>query len=166
VTRWSSVRVDVQPISLRPDESQFLETQQANISEIARFFGIPAEMVGGKTGSSLTYANVEQRSLDFLTYGVAFWLKRIEDAFFDLLPQPQFVKFDTGRAVADGRGDAGEGAGAVRGGEGVAAVADLAGDGRAAADRGREGRAGACAADCDGDGDAACESDGVVVGGE
>jgi HK97 family phage portal protein len=84
------------PISLRPDESQFLETQQANISEIARFFGIPAEMVGGKTGSSLTYANVEQRSLDFLTYGVAFWLKRVEDAFFDLLPQPQFVKFDTG----------------------------------------------------------------------
>lgn len=83
------------PISVRPEESQFLETQQANISEIARFFGVPAEMIGGKTGSSLTYANVEQRSLDFLTYGVSFWLKRIEDQFYNLLPAPQFVQFDT-----------------------------------------------------------------------
>lgn len=86
--------IKYQPISVRPNESQFLETQAANISEIARFFGIPAEMVGGKTGSSLTYTNVEQRSLDFLTYGVSFWLKRIEDAFFGLLPQPQFVRFN------------------------------------------------------------------------
>jgi HK97 family phage portal protein len=83
------------PISVKPEESQFLQTQQANIVEIARFFGVPAEMVGGQSGSSLTYSNVEQRSLDFLTYGVQFWLKRIEDAFFDLLPQPQFVQFNT-----------------------------------------------------------------------
>lgn len=82
-------------MSVKPEESQFLQTQEANISEIARFFNIPAEMVGGKTGSSLTYTNVEQRSLDFLTYGVSFWLKRIEDAFFGLLPQPQFVQFNT-----------------------------------------------------------------------
>jgi HK97 family phage portal protein len=82
-------------ISVKPEESQFLATQRANISEIARFFSIPAEMIGGETGSSLTYSNVEQRSIDFLTYGVSFWLKRIEDAFSVLLPQPQFVKFNT-----------------------------------------------------------------------
>jgi HK97 family phage portal protein len=82
-------------ISVKPEESQFLETQAANISEIARVFGVPAEMVGGKVGSSMTYSNVEQRSLDFLTYGVAMWLRRIEDAFFTLLPQQQYVQFDT-----------------------------------------------------------------------
>ena len=82
-------------ISVKPEESQFLETQQANISEIARVFGVPAEMVGGKVGSSMTYSNVEQRSIDFLTYGVSMWLRRIEDAFFPLLPQQQFVQFDT-----------------------------------------------------------------------
>jgi len=43
----------------------------------------------------MTYANVEQRSLDFLTYAVSFWLKRIEDAFFPLLPEPQYVRFNT-----------------------------------------------------------------------
>lgn len=85
--------ITYKPISVSAEESQFLATQRANISEIARYFGIPAEMIGGETGSSLTYSNVEQRSLDFLTYGVAFWLKRIEDSFFNLLPQPQYVKF-------------------------------------------------------------------------
>jgi len=86
--------VKYQAISIAPEESQFLETQQATIGDIARYFNIPAEMVGGKAGSSLTYSNVEQRSIDFLTYGVGFWLKRIEDAFFDVLPKSQFVEFD------------------------------------------------------------------------
>lgn len=43
----------------------------------------------------MTYSNVEQRSLDFLTYSVSFWLKRIEDALFPVLPQPQYVQFNT-----------------------------------------------------------------------
>lgn len=81
-------------ISVAPEESQFLLTQQANVAQIARYFGIPPEMVGGSGGNSLTYANVEQRQLDFFTLGVSFWLKRIEDAMFDLLPAPQFVRFN------------------------------------------------------------------------
>jgi HK97 family phage portal protein len=87
--------ITYQAISVKPEESQFLETQAANISEIARIFGVPSEMVGGKVGSSMTYSNVEQRSIDFLTYSVSMWLRRIEDAFFSLLPQPQYVQFDT-----------------------------------------------------------------------
>ena len=81
-------------IQVRPEESQFLLTQQANVAQIARFFHVPAGMVGGSEGGSMTYTNVEQRSLDFLTYGVSFWLKRIEDSFFPLLPKPQYVRFD------------------------------------------------------------------------
>ncbi|GAC1373733.1 MAG: hypothetical protein NVSMB4_00620 [Acidimicrobiales bacterium] len=42
-----------------------------------------------------TYANVEQRGIDFLTFGVAFWLKRLEDATTVLLAGPQFTRFDT-----------------------------------------------------------------------
>jgi len=83
------------PIQVTPEESQFLATQQANVAQIARFFWIPPEMVGGSGGNSMTYANVEQRSLDFLTYAVSFWLKRIEDAMFDLLPARQYVRFNT-----------------------------------------------------------------------
>jgi HK97 family phage portal protein len=86
--KWEQIQVS-------PEESQFLATQQANVAQIARFFWIPPEMVGGDGGNSMTYANVEQRSLDFLTYAVSFWLKRIEDAVFSLLPDPQYVRFNT-----------------------------------------------------------------------
>jgi HK97 family phage portal protein len=87
--------LDYQQISVPPEESQFLATQQANVAQIARFFGVPPEMVGGSGGHSMTYANVEQRSLDFLTYTLAPWLKRIEDSITALLPANVYVKFRT-----------------------------------------------------------------------
>lgn len=79
---------------VKPDESQFLETQQTNIARIAQFFGVPAEMVGGKTGSSLTYNTVEMNNQTFLDQAIRPWLKRIEDAFSLLLPSTQMAQFD------------------------------------------------------------------------
>jgi HK97 family phage portal protein len=87
--------IDYVPIAVHPEESQFLATQQANATQIARFFGIPAHMIDAPSGGSMTYANMEQKSLDFLTFSLSPWLKRIEDAFFPLLPGQQFVKFRT-----------------------------------------------------------------------
>lgn len=91
--------VDYELLPIHAEESQFLKTQQFGIAQIARFFSVPAEMVGGSNGASLTYSTVELNSLNFLTYGVQFWLRRIEDSFFGLLPDPQFVKFNTGALV-------------------------------------------------------------------
>lgn len=82
-------------MAVTPNESQFLETQKANVAQVARYFSVPPEMVGGTSGSSLTYANVEQRSIDFLIYAVQPWLRRIEDALFPLFPPATFVRFDT-----------------------------------------------------------------------
>jgi HK97 family phage portal protein len=39
-----------QPISIGPDEAQFVETQKLNVSAIARIYGVPPVMVGGETG--------------------------------------------------------------------------------------------------------------------
>lgn len=85
--------------SVKAEESQFLATQAFNIGQIARYFKIPAEMVGGSSGSSLTYTTVELNSLQFLTFGLGFWLRRIEDAFFQILPQPQKVQFDVSQLL-------------------------------------------------------------------
>lgn len=82
-------------IQISPEESQFLLTQRFSVSQIARFFGVPAEMIGGESGGSLTYANVEQRSLDFLTYCIQPWLTRIEASLSMMLPVDQYVRFDT-----------------------------------------------------------------------
>jgi HK97 family phage portal protein len=83
------------PIQVTPEESQFLATQQFSVTQIARFFGVPASLIGGDEGNSMTYANVEQRTLDFYLYAVQPWLRRIEQALSDLLPPGEFVVFDT-----------------------------------------------------------------------
>jgi phage portal protein BeeE len=82
-------------IQVKPEESQFLATQQANVAQICRYFGVPAAMVDGPSGGGMQYSNTEQRSIEFLTYTLAHWLRRIEDAVSALLPNGQFVKFNT-----------------------------------------------------------------------
>jgi HK97 family phage portal protein len=84
------------PVSIRPDESQFLETQKATVNSVARIYGVPVEMIGGNSGDSLTYASVEQRTIDFLTYGINPWLVRLETALTELLPRGQVCKFNSG----------------------------------------------------------------------
>jgi HK97 family phage portal protein len=81
-------------IQVKPEESQFLATQNANVSTIAKFFGVPAAMVDGPSGHGMTYTNTQSRGLDFLTYSVGHWLKRFEDAMYGLLPGSQYVKFN------------------------------------------------------------------------
>lgn len=84
-----------QAVQVAADESQFLETQQAIVSDVARAFGVPAEMIGGSAGgNSVTYANREQSAIDFLTFSVNPWLVRLEAALSRQLPSGQFVKFN------------------------------------------------------------------------
>jgi HK97 family phage portal protein len=88
-----------QAISISPEESQFLETTRANVATVARYFGVQPELVGGESGGSLTYANVEQRALDFLQFGLAPWLVRLETAISRLLSSTTTVKFNAGALV-------------------------------------------------------------------
>jgi HK97 family phage portal protein len=88
-----------QPISVNPEESQFLETTQANVRTIARYFGVQPELIGADSGNSLTYANVEQRALDFLTFGLRPWLVRLEVALSALLSSTTTVKFNAAALV-------------------------------------------------------------------
>jgi phage portal protein BeeE len=75
-----------QPIAVLPQESQNLETRKFSIQGACRYFGVPPEMIGSESGQSLTYANSEQRDLDFLKYGVGPKITRLESALNGLLP--------------------------------------------------------------------------------
>jgi HK97 family phage portal protein len=86
---------EFQAIQVKPNESQFLETNNFTSAECCRIFGPGyAEVFGYDTGGSLTYSNVEQRSLDLLTYAADPWLVRLERMLSSLLPRPQEVKFN------------------------------------------------------------------------
>mgnify|MGYP002754012581 CR=1 FL=1 len=66
------------PISIAPNEAQFLETRKFQINEIARIFRVPPHMVGDLEKSS--FSNIEQQSLEFVKYTLDPWVKRFEQA--------------------------------------------------------------------------------------
>ena len=51
-------------------------------------------MVGGTTGASLTYNTVEGQTDWLLMFTLRSWVSKFEAAFFRLMPQPQYVKFN------------------------------------------------------------------------
>lgn len=82
------------PISVPPEEAQFVQTMKMTTNQVAAIYGIPPEMIGGESGSSMTYANVEQQQINFVMFTLRPWLVTLETAFSALLPNRQYVKFN------------------------------------------------------------------------
>ena len=66
------------PISISPEQAQFLETRKFQINEIARIFRVPPHMIGDLEKSS--FSNIEQQSLEFVKYTLEPWIIRWEQA--------------------------------------------------------------------------------------
>ena len=85
------------PISISPNEAQFLETRKFQINEIARIFRVPPHMVGDLEKSS--FSNIEQQSLEFVKYTLEPWLVRWEQSMARVLisrsdKAQYFIKFN------------------------------------------------------------------------
>ena len=85
------------PISISPEQAQFLETRKFQINEIARIFRVPPHMVGDLEKSS--FSNIEQQSLEFVKYTLDPWVIRWEQSIQRSLLTPEekktyFVKFN------------------------------------------------------------------------
>ena len=78
------------PISIPPEQSQFLQTRKFQINEIARIFRIPPHMIGDLEKSS--FSNIEQQSLEFVKYTLTPWLSRWEAAMKKTLLSPSEKK--------------------------------------------------------------------------
>jgi len=85
------------PISISPEQAQFLETRKFQINEIARIFRVPPHMVGDLEKSS--FSNIEQQSLEFVKYTLDPWVIRWEQAlsralFTEEEKTSMFIKFN------------------------------------------------------------------------
>ena len=85
------------PISISPEQAQFLETRKFQINEIARIFRVPPHMVGDLEKSS--FSNIEQQSLEFVKYTLDPWVSRWEQSMARSLLTPEekkqyFMKFN------------------------------------------------------------------------
>jgi len=85
------------PISISPEQAQFLETRKFQINEIARIFRVPPHMVGDLEKSS--FSNIEQQSLEFVKYTLDPWIIRWEQSMMRILlsfdeKKEYFIKFN------------------------------------------------------------------------
>lgn len=82
------------PISISPEDAQFLGTRAAQNIDIAMLFGIPPHMLGQVDKTTSWGTGIEQQGLGFLAYTLSAWLGRFEDAWSAMLPRPQSARFN------------------------------------------------------------------------
>lgn len=77
-------------------QAAFLEQMKYGVTDVCRFFGVPADMIDAEgSSSSITYANVTQRNLQLLVMNLGPAIVRREVALSNLLPRPRYVKLNT-----------------------------------------------------------------------
>ncbi|AKX52028.1 portal protein [Thiopseudomonas alkaliphila] len=72
--------VEAKPIGIDPADAQLLESRGWSVEEICRFFRVPPWMVGHTEKSTSWGTGIEQQMIGFLTFTLAPWLERIEQA--------------------------------------------------------------------------------------
>ena len=90
------------PLSLKANESQFLETLGYSQSEVARLFGPGvAEVLGYSSatgamshGGGQTYANIESRAAHLVVFGLGRWFGRLERLLYAMCPRNRWPSFD------------------------------------------------------------------------
>jgi HK97 family phage portal protein len=81
------------PITVAPEEAQFLGTIRAGARQVESIYGLPPGSAGGEGDSAhRTYANVEQEAQDKVN-ALLPYLTKLEIAFSNLMPRGNYVRF-------------------------------------------------------------------------
>lgn len=96
-----------QPLTIPPDQLQFLQSRRWQTTEIARLFGIPPHLVGDVEKSTSWGTGIEQQNVGFVCYTVSGYTNRIEQRCTRevISTNKQFCEFDLDRLL---RGDMAE----------------------------------------------------------
>jgi len=86
--------MEVGTIGINPVDAQLLQSRGYSVEEICRWFGVPPWMVGHIEKSTSWGTGIEQQMIGFLTFTLAPWLKRIEQAILkDLLAPAERLRY-------------------------------------------------------------------------
>lgn len=81
-------------IGINPNDAQLLESRGFSVEEICRWFRVPPFMVGHSEKSTSWGSGIEQQMIGFLTFTLAPWLRRIEQAISkDLLTPAERLRY-------------------------------------------------------------------------
>lgn len=90
------------PATIPPKDAQWLDTRQFGIQEVARLYGIPADLLMDNSATGNT--NVEDRATSLVKFGLQHWVDRFENRMTThLVPLGTVVELDMRNLL---RGDA------------------------------------------------------------
>lgn len=87
--------MDVMPLTMAPEEAQFLQTRAFQNGQIAMIFGVPPHLIGDVDKSTSWGKGLEEQGRAFVSFGLRFYLARLESALNRQLPDGMSVRFDT-----------------------------------------------------------------------
>lgn len=70
--------LDLETVGFPPEDAQFLQTRQFQVTEIARIFRIPPHMIGDVERSTSWGSGIEQQELSYLNHTLRPWMVRVE----------------------------------------------------------------------------------------
>ena len=86
-------RMDFTPITWSADDSQFIESQQFSVAQIALMFGLhPSDLDASIGGTGMTYSNRQDNALERITESYTPVMMPIEQAWSRLIPGRNFVR--------------------------------------------------------------------------
>lgn len=84
-----------EPLTLNPEEAQFLENQKFIARQVSTMFGVPGNYLGlSNETTGLAYSNTNDDRRKLYEDGLQQYIVRIEQAITDLLPRGQEAKFN------------------------------------------------------------------------
>jgi HK97 family phage portal protein len=92
---------DFQPITIPPNQLQFLESRRWETTEIARMFGIPPHLVGDVEKSTSWGTGIEQQTIGFVAFTISDYTNRIEQRVTREIvdTRGQYAEFDLDRLM-------------------------------------------------------------------
>ena len=85
----------IKRISAAPDEAQMIESRRLAVETICQAFGVSPSMIGMTTPGAMSYASVEQASLNLVRFCLMPIIQKLEEAYSNLIAAERaFIKFN------------------------------------------------------------------------
>jgi HK97 family phage portal protein len=85
--------INFQPWTMNPVDAQFLESRHFGVEEIARWYGVPRELLS-ESGASSWGSGIQELVRGFARFTLTTYTSRIEQALSKLLPRNRFCEYD------------------------------------------------------------------------
>lgn len=84
-----------EPITIKPQEAQFIEMRRFGVEQVARIFGVPPFALMDSGANSVYGSSIEQQLNSLEIFSLSYWLRSFEErATLELLPSTQEARFD------------------------------------------------------------------------